>query len=86
MSSLYFLRTKLVAGTNKGYFHGFELVDLETLSTQTLLNTHGHQFDFVKKAQCMALYRIGEEFLLCYDSTHAGFYRVHNTDAVVNGR
>lgn len=45
-------------------------MDLETLETQGLLDPEDASLDFVKRRENlrpMALYRIQNEFLLCYD-------------------
>lgn len=65
-SSLHFLRTRLCVGCT----NGFEIVDLETLDTQGLLDPADASLDFVRKKEGlrpMAIYRISNEFLLCYD-------------------
>ncbi|KAF7982585.1 hypothetical protein HWV62_27595 [Athelia sp. TMB] len=65
-SSIHFLKTKLCVGCSKG----FEIVDLETLDTQGLLDPADESLDFIKKRENlrpMAIYRIDNEFLLCYD-------------------
>ncbi|KAL4061872.1 CNH-domain-containing protein [Scleroderma citrinum] len=65
-SSVHFLKTKLCVGCSKG----FEIVDLETLDTQGLLDPSDHSLEFVRKRENlrpMAIYRIDNEFLLCYD-------------------
>ena len=67
-SSLHFLKTKLCVGNAKG----FEIVDLESLDTQGLLDPSDESLDFVKKKENlrpMAIYRIANEFLLCYDGS-----------------
>ncbi|ETW79216.1 hypothetical protein HETIRDRAFT_478624 [Heterobasidion irregulare TC 32-1] len=68
-SSIHFLKTKLcVACVN-----GFEIIDPETLDTQGLLDPSDESLEFVKrrgenvKPKPMAIYRIENEFLLCYD-------------------
>lgn len=64
--SVYFLRTKLCVGCQKG----FEIVDLETLDMQSLLDPSDPSLDFVLKrdgVRPMAIYRIEGDFLLCYD-------------------
>lgn len=56
-----------------GCSRGFEIVDLETLDTQGLLDPHDAELDFVRKKENlkpMAIYRIQNEFLLCYDGMH----------------
>ncbi|KII85858.1 hypothetical protein PLICRDRAFT_56335 [Plicaturopsis crispa FD-325 SS-3] len=65
-SSIHFLKTKLCVGCSKG----FEIVDLESLDTQGLLDPADDSLDFVRKRENlrpMAIYRIDNEFLLCYD-------------------
>lgn len=74
-SSIHFLRTKLcVACVN-----GFEIIDPDTLDTQGLLDPGDESLDFVRRRgdntrpKPVAIYRIENEFLLCYDgpSFHA---------------
>ncbi|PWN48476.1 CNH-domain-containing protein [Violaceomyces palustris] len=65
-SSIHFLKHKLCVGCTKG----FEIVDLETLDTQGLLDPADPSLDFVQRKENVkpiAIYRIGKEFLLCYD-------------------
>ncbi|KAJ2932613.1 hypothetical protein H1R20_g4473, partial [Candolleomyces eurysporus] len=65
-TSIHYLRTKLCVGCSKG----FEIVDLETLDTQGLLDPHDESLEFVRKREHlrpMAIYRIHNDFLLCYD-------------------
>ncbi|CAL1714128.1 unnamed protein product [Somion occarium] len=65
-SSIHFLKTKLCVGCT----NGFEIVDLETLDTQGLLDPADTSLDFVRKRENLrplAIYRIDNEFLLCYD-------------------
>ncbi|KAH8116525.1 CNH-domain-containing protein [Phellopilus nigrolimitatus] len=65
-SSIHYLKTKLCVGCTKG----FEIVDLETLDTQALLDPSDSSLDFVQKREDvrpMAIYRIENDFLLCYD-------------------
>ncbi|EJD07321.1 CNH-domain-containing protein [Fomitiporia mediterranea MF3/22] len=65
-SSIHYLKTKLCVGCTKG----FEIVDLETLDTQALLDPSDGSLDFVQKrddVRPMAIYRIENDFLLCYD-------------------
>jgi hypothetical protein len=53
-----------------GCLKGFEIVDLETLDTQPLLDPADESLEFVIKKdnlRPMAIYRIDNEFLLCYD-------------------
>ena len=70
-SSIHFLRTKLcVACVN-----GFEIIDPDTLDTQGLLDPSDESLDFVRRRgdntrpKPVAIYRIENEFLLCYDGT-----------------
>ncbi|OCH85211.1 CNH-domain-containing protein [Obba rivulosa] len=65
-SSIHFLKTRLCVGCT----NGFEIVDLETLDTQGLLDPADQSLDFVRKRENLrplAIYRIDNEFLLCYD-------------------
>lgn len=66
-SSIHFLKTKLCVGCP----NGFEIVDLETLDTQGLLDPADESLDFVRRRENtlkpMSIYRIDNEFLLCYD-------------------
>ncbi|KAI0079401.1 CNH-domain-containing protein [Panus rudis PR-1116 ss-1] len=65
-SSIHFLKTKLCVGCT----NGFEIVDLETLDTQGLLDPADQSLEFVRKKENLrplAIYRIDNEFLLCYD-------------------
>jgi hypothetical protein len=72
--SVYFLRTKLVAGTAR---HGFEVINIDTFVTQALLDPDGPAIPETgdKKLKCLALYRLEDESLLCYDSYL--FYFLH---------
>ena len=57
-----------------GCTKGFEIVDLETLDMQGLLDPSDASLDFVMKrdnVRPIAIYRIEEDFLLCYDGTFA---------------
>ena len=72
-SSIHFLRTKLcVACVN-----GFEIIDPDTLDTQGLLDPSDESLDFVRRRgdntrpKPVAIYRIENEFLLCYDGVCA---------------
>jgi hypothetical protein len=59
-----------------GCSKGFEIVDLESLETQGLLDPSDESLEFVRKREGlrpMAIYRINNDFLLCYD----GPYRLH---------
>lgn len=69
-SSIHFLKSRLCIGCTKG----FEIVDLETLDTQGLLDPADSSLDFVQKRESsrpnvrpVAIYRVENEFLLCYD-------------------
>ncbi|KAF8519036.1 CNH domain-containing protein [Hysterangium stoloniferum] len=66
-NSVHFLKTRLCFGCVKG----FEIIDLDTLETQTLLDHADPMLDFVlqkgEKIMPMALFRIQTDFLLCYD-------------------
>ena len=69
-SSIHFLKTKLCVGCT----NGFEIVDLDTLDTQGLLDPADASLDFVRKRENLkplAIYRIENEFLLCYDGQYA---------------
>jgi hypothetical protein len=71
-SSIHFLKTKLCVGCLKG----FEIVDLETLDTQPLLDPADESLEFVIKKdnlRPMAIYRIDNEFLLCYDGEESNW-------------
>ncbi|KAI0251796.1 RhoGEF Rgf2 [Lactifluus subvellereus] len=68
-TSIHFLRTKLcVACVN-----GFEIIDPDTLDTQGLLDPNDESLEFVRRRgentrpKPVAIYRIENEFLLCYD-------------------
>jgi len=53
-----------------GCSRGFEIVDLESLDTQGLLDPNDESLEFVRKKESlrpMAIYRIHNDFLLCYD-------------------
>ena len=53
-----------------GCSRGFEIVDLESLDTQGLLDPNDESLEFVRKRENlrpMVIYRILNEFLLCYD-------------------
>ncbi|KAM6497062.1 CNH domain containing protein [Amanita muscaria] len=65
-TSIHFLKTKLCVGCSRG----FEIVDLESLDTQGLLDPNDESLEFVRRRENlrpMAIYRIQNEFLLCYD-------------------
>lgn len=56
--------------------NGFEIIDPETLDTQGLLDPGDESLEFVRrradnlKPKPMAIYRIENEFLLCYEGEH----------------
>ena len=59
-----------------GCTNGFEIVDLETLDVQGLLDPADGSLEFVRKRdnlRPLAIYRIDNEFLLCYDGTSLFF-------------
>ncbi|GJJ10951.1 hypothetical protein Clacol_005180 [Clathrus columnatus] len=65
-NSIHILKSRLCVGCIKG----FEIIDLETLDTQTLLDPEDTSLDFIQKREFvrpMAIYRIDHDFLLCYD-------------------
>jgi RHO1 GDP-GTP exchange protein 1/2 len=65
-TSIHFLKTKMCIGCSRG----FEIIDLDTLDTQGLLDPNDDSLDFVRKRdnlRPMSIYRLGNEFLLCYD-------------------
>lgn len=65
-TSVHFLKSKLCVGCTKG----FEIVDLKTLETQGLLDPADSSLDFVQRRENVkpiAIYRLRDEFLLCYD-------------------
>ncbi|KAG6821216.1 hypothetical protein H0H93_004038 [Arthromyces matolae] len=65
-TSIHYLKTKMCVGCSRG----FEIVDLESLDTQGLLDPNDENLEFVRKRENlrpMAIYRIHNEFLLCYD-------------------
>lgn len=65
-TSIHYLKTKMCVGCSRG----FEIVDLESLDTQGLLDPNDESLEFVRKRETlrpMAIYRIHNEFLLCYD-------------------
>ncbi|KIY71876.1 CNH-domain-containing protein [Cylindrobasidium torrendii FP15055 ss-10] len=65
-TSIHYLKTKMCVGCSRG----FEIVDLETLDTQGLLDPLDPDLEFVRRKENlkpMAIYRIQNEFLLCYD-------------------
>ncbi len=56
-----------------GCTNGFEIVDLETLDTQGLLDPADLSLDFARKREGLrplAIFRIENEFLLCYDGRY----------------
>ncbi|KAG8779457.1 RHO1 GDP-GTP exchange protein 2 [Ceratobasidium sp. 428] len=69
--SVQFFKTKLCIACTKG----FEVVDPDTLDTQSLLDPSDTSLDFVhgREDVCLlSLYQIGQDFLLCY--TEFAFY------------
>ncbi|KAG5351137.1 hypothetical protein C0989_007763 [Termitomyces sp. Mn162] len=67
-TSIHYLKTKMCVGCSRG----FEIVDLESLDTQGLLDPNDESLEFVRKRENlrpMAIYRIHNEFLLCYDGS-----------------
>ncbi|KIM44592.1 hypothetical protein M413DRAFT_442561 [Hebeloma cylindrosporum] len=65
-TSIHYLKTKMCVGCSRG----FEIVDLESLDTQGLLDPNDESLEFVRKKETlrpMAIYRIQNDFLLCYD-------------------
>ncbi|TFK74994.1 CNH-domain-containing protein [Pluteus cervinus] len=65
-TSIHYLKTKMCVGCSRG----FEIVDLETLDTQGLLDPVDESLEFVRRRENlrpMSIYRVGNEFLLCYD-------------------
>ncbi|KAF8967665.1 CNH domain-containing protein [Flammula alnicola] len=65
-TSIHYLKTKMCVGCSRG----FEIVDLESLDTQGLLDPNDESLEFVRKRENlrpMAIYRIHNDFLLCYD-------------------
>ncbi|KAJ1796854.1 RHO1 GDP-GTP exchange protein 2 [Coemansia sp. RSA 2399] len=66
-TSLHFLRSRLCVGCSRG----FEIVDLATMNTQSLLDPADSSLSFINKRENthpIALFRVHDgEFLLCYD-------------------
>jgi len=65
-TSIHYLKSKMCIGCSRG----FEIVDLESLETQGLLDPLDESLEFVRKRENlrpMSIYRINNEFLLCYD-------------------
>ncbi|KAF9563907.1 CNH-domain-containing protein [Agrocybe pediades] len=66
-TSIHYLKTRMCVGCSRG----FEIVDLESLDTQGLLDPNDEALEFVRKKENlrpMAIYRIRNDFLLCYDA------------------
>lgn len=66
VTSIYYLKTKLCLGCDKG----FEVIDVESYDTQSLIDPEDKSLDFVKKdsQKPLAVYRIRDgEFLLCHE-------------------
>ncbi|KAL7749232.1 RHO1 GDP-GTP exchange protein 2 [Sorochytrium milnesiophthora] len=63
-TSLHFMRTKLCIGTAKG----FEVIDIETLQTQSMLNHEDPTLAFAlaDNVRPIAMFRLTNMFLLCY--------------------
>jgi len=64
-TSIHHLRSKLCVGTTRG----FELVNIDSTETQTLLNQADTSLDFVQGKENIKpihIERIGSQFLLCY--------------------
>jgi hypothetical protein len=64
VTSVHFLRKKVVAGTSN---HGFQVMDTETLESQPLLDPTATVWINLGK-KTLAVYRVGDEFLLCSNS------------------
>ncbi|KAJ2478793.1 RHO1 GDP-GTP exchange protein 2 [Coemansia sp. RSA 2320] len=66
-TSLHFLRSRLCVGCSRG----FEIVDLESMNTQSLLDPADASLGFINKRDTshpIALFRVHDgQFLLCYD-------------------
>ncbi|KAJ1950139.1 RHO1 GDP-GTP exchange protein 2, partial [Linderina pennispora] len=66
-TSLHFLRSRLCVGCSRG----FEIVDLATMNTQSLLDPADTSLGFINKRDTthpISLFRVHDgEFLLCYD-------------------
>ncbi|KAJ1671494.1 RHO1 GDP-GTP exchange protein 2, partial [Coemansia sp. RSA 25] len=66
-TSLHFLRSRLCVGCSRG----FEIVDLATMNTQSLLDPADSSLGFINKRDTshpIALFRVHDgQFLLCYD-------------------
>ncbi|KAJ2879462.1 RHO1 GDP-GTP exchange protein 2, partial [Coemansia asiatica] len=66
-TSLHFLRSRLCVGCSRG----FEIVDLATMNTQSLLDPADASLSFINKRDTthpIALFRVQDgRFLLCYD-------------------
>ncbi|KAJ2506402.1 RHO1 GDP-GTP exchange protein 2, partial [Coemansia sp. RSA 2049] len=66
-TSLHFLRSRLCVGCSRG----FEIVDLATMNTQSLLDPADASLGFINRRETshpVALFRVHDgEFLLCYD-------------------
>jgi hypothetical protein len=77
-SSIHFLRTKLCVTC----VNGFEIIDPDTLDKQGLLDPSDESLDFVRRRsdnmppKPVAINRIENEFLLCFDGACRVFARV----------
>jgi hypothetical protein len=63
--------------------NGFEIIDPDTLDTQGLLDPSDGLLDFVRRRsnnthpKPVAIYRIENKFLLCYDGVCRIFFSLH---------
>lgn len=63
--------TRLAVALKKGFAvqGGFEMVDLTTTETQSLLDPSDSSLDLLpKKVKPMAVFRVSDIFLVCFDS------------------
>ncbi|KAF8216845.1 CNH domain-containing protein, partial [Mycena galopus ATCC 62051] len=77
-TSIHYLKTRMCIGCSKG----FEIVDLESLETQGLLDPSDESLEFVRKRENlrpMAICRINNDFLLCYDGVLQFAFYVNRT-------
>lgn len=65
-TAVYLLKTKLCVASSRG----FDIVDLENLVTLSFLDPADPALKFMidEPVKPLAMYRIEEEFLLCYES------------------
>ena len=76
VTSIGFLKTKLWIGSSRG----FDILNLETLETQEALDPKDEALEFLSKKgrKPMAMYRIQDDFLLCYNGQIAScFYLIY---------